>query len=81
MNAKFLGEGLLVLVCMVGLGTALSSGFTNAGDATIAAPVAQGVTAHAEPLPPVDIGAQAAVNYSAAGEGTFLPNGDLVGGR
>jgi hypothetical protein len=81
MNAKFLGEGLLVLVCLAGLGTALSSGFTNAGDATTAMPMTQDIVVHAEPLPPVDLGAQAAVNYSASGEGSFLPNGDLVGGR
>ena len=78
MNAKFLGEGLLVLVVMVGVGMAFSSGFSNAGNA--ATPVAQ-VTAgatQAVPLPEIATDAIGAVAYSASGEGNFLANGDLV---
>lgn len=81
MNAKFLGEGLLVLVVMVvmvGVGTAFSSGFSNAGNA--AAPVAQAAPGATQtvPLPEMATDALGAVAYSAAGEGEFRANGDLV---
>ena len=78
MNAKFLGEGLLVLLVMVGLVTAFSSSFSTADAASVAAPDAV-VVDRSAPLPPISATADAAANYSASGEGTFLPNGDLVG--
>ena len=78
MNAKFLVEGLLVLLVMVGLVTAFSSSFSTADAASVAAPDAVVVDRSATlPLPSAT--ADAAVAYSASGEGTFLPNGDLIG--
>ena len=78
MNAQFLVEGLLVLLVMVGLVTAFSSSFSTADAASVVVPDAVSANRSA-PLPPISAAADTAVSYSASGEGTFLPNGDLVG--
>jgi hypothetical protein len=79
MNMNILGKGVVGLAILGGLSLALSSGFSNAGDGTIAAPaITMSQPANFANVP--GAGAVEAVNYSAAGEGTFLANGDLVGG-
>ena len=79
MNTKFLGEGLLVLILMVGLVTAFSSGFSKAGATSAPVPEATAGGVNPVPLPGTSTTAVDAVPYSASGEGTFLANGDLVG--
>jgi hypothetical protein len=80
MNAKIFGEGVLVVTALFGIGMATSSGFSNAGDATTSVrESAPG--AYVSTMPETAPGTNPAVAYSASGEGVFLANGDLVGGR